>query len=152
MPGTAWMALLLLMATSTAAQEDDRSSVTRRISVKFHEAYEQAGAPIKGMLKQAGLSVEDSERVADAFIDGMLSCVLDAAQRKAEEESISYKEVLQTFERELEDPAIDEPSLVESASEDGSAEACAMREMQKAGISVKGAIEYARDSTSDSSQ
>lgn len=85
-----WITLAAVFWATASAQDDEGTQITQRIGEKFRAAYERSGAPIRDMLEDAGLSVEDSGRIADSFIDGMLSCALDLARRQAEERSISY--------------------------------------------------------------
>lgn len=133
-------ALFVLIAASAAAQDDsgdDRADErVRQSSQRIAEkGYERSGSAIREMLVATGLSPEDSERIAKSFVDGLVSCLVDAARSEALEQSLRFDEILSAFEQAMDDSAIEEPTIIDMRRVDQKAENCAFLEMQKAGIS-----------------
>jgi hypothetical protein len=127
--------VLALLQMSIVALADDVGEISRRIAQKVQQDFEQAGSPFEEMLAATGLSAEDSERVAKEFVAAILSCVLDAAASEAEAQSLPYEEVLLAIEQALDDPEIEEPTIIDGERVNERAQSCGLDAMQKAGIS-----------------
>lgn len=151
MPRAGWILILVISLSDVAAQNDE-IEISRRIAEKVHAGFEQPGNAFKEMLVSTGLSAEDSDRIGKTFVDGLLACLLDAARLEAEEQSVVFEEVLLAFELALDDPERSEPTIVDVNRVEAKADACAMVEMQKAGISVDLMLQHAVESAIESAQ
>lgn len=147
-----WILILVICLSGVMAQNDDLSEISGRIAEKVHASFEQPGNAFKETLMSAGLSAEDSDRIGKTFVDGLLACLLDAARLEAEEQAVSFEDVLLALELAFDDPEHREPTIIDTNRVDAKADACAMVEMQKAGVSVDLMVRHAVESSIESAQ
>ena len=131
--------LVPLGVTAQSVEADDAIDENiRQFAERMIEVANERSVPgIQETLVNAGLSTEDSERIAKGFADGMVHCFLDAVQQEADEQGLALEDVLPALEEALRDSRIEEPTIVDMRRVDEKAESCLLVKMQEAGISTE---------------
>lgn len=138
----AFFAVVAFFSAGVQAQDNAAAEIRQRIAEKV-QAHQQGPGPIAEILAASGLSAEDAELTEGRLVDGVVACMLTAAESHAERHSIPVEDVLRSIELSVDDPHGGNSATIDMDEIERVAESCMFRALQEAGISYELILQHA---------